>query len=169
MVLEGPCTRDTPCGGRDRGATGASGRGVAATPLLHTQNCGMSRDRSVATPWSATGAGSSVCPTKFKTQIWLPSENLQTMDFANLRWGGWGVWGSEFGCYISRRCDSSTALAFGAFPLALQKLVLRVPYFQEGKISHKIKFSGTMFLGHQGPRHRDIPDKSFIFMQVAFF
>ena len=47
MVLEGPCTRDTPCGGRERGATGAFGRGVAATPLLHTQNCGMSRDRGV--------------------------------------------------------------------------------------------------------------------------
>ena len=29
MVLEGPCTRDTPCGGRERGATGAFGRGVA--------------------------------------------------------------------------------------------------------------------------------------------
>ena len=58
MVLEGPCTRDTPCVcGRERGATGAFGRGVAATPLLHTQNCGMSRDRGVATPWSATGGG----------------------------------------------------------------------------------------------------------------
>ena len=68
MVLEGPCARDTPCGGRERGATGAFGRGVAATPLLHTQNCGMSRDRGVATPWSATGGGGcSVCPTKFLT------------------------------------------------------------------------------------------------------
>ena len=55
MVLEGPCTRDTPCGGRERGATGAFGRGVVATPLPNTQNCGMSRDRGVATPWSATG------------------------------------------------------------------------------------------------------------------
>ena len=33
------------------------GGGVAATPLLHTQNFGMSRDRGVATPWSATGGG----------------------------------------------------------------------------------------------------------------
>ena len=33
----------------ERGATGAWGGGVvAATPLLHTQNCGMSRDRGVA-------------------------------------------------------------------------------------------------------------------------
>ena len=47
-----------------RGATGAFGRSVAATPLLRTQNCGMSRDRGVATPWSATGGGCSVCPTK---------------------------------------------------------------------------------------------------------
>ena len=62
MVLEGPCTRG---GGREGGATGAFERGVAATPLLHTQNCGMSRDRGLATPWSATGGGCSVCPTKF--------------------------------------------------------------------------------------------------------
>ena len=41
----------------ERGATGALRGGVAATPLLHTQNCGMSRDRGVATPWSATGGG----------------------------------------------------------------------------------------------------------------
>ena len=44
-----------PPGGRERGATGAFGEGVAATPLLHTQNCGMIRDRGVATPWSVTG------------------------------------------------------------------------------------------------------------------
>ena len=38
MVLEGPCTRDTPRSGRQRGATGAfgGGGGVAATLLLHT-------------------------------------------------------------------------------------------------------------------------------------
>ena len=47
----------TPPAVAERGATGAFGRGVAATPLLHTQNCGMSRDRGVATPWSATGGG----------------------------------------------------------------------------------------------------------------
>ena len=64
MVLAGPCTRDTPCSGRERGATGAFGRGVAATPLLHTQNCRMSRDRGIATPWSATEGGCSVYPTK---------------------------------------------------------------------------------------------------------
>ena len=64
MVLEGPCTRDTPCGGRERGATGAFGRGVAATPLLHTQNCGMSRDRGVATPWSATEGGVASAPLR---------------------------------------------------------------------------------------------------------
>ena len=69
MVLEGPCTRDTPCGGRERGATGVFGRGVAATPLLHTQNCGMSCGRGVATTWSATGGGGgcSVCPTNLVT------------------------------------------------------------------------------------------------------
>ena len=67
MVLEGPCTRDTPCGGRERGATGAFGRGVAATPLLHTQNCGMSRDRGVATPWSATGGGVASAPLSTET------------------------------------------------------------------------------------------------------
>ena len=31
----------------------------------------------------------------------------------------------------------------------------------------KIKFLGRIFLGHQGSRRRDIPDKNF--MQVAFF
>ena len=79
MVLQGPCTRDTPSGGRERGATGAFGRGVAATPLLHTQNCRMSRDRGVATPWSATGgvvtsaplslAGSTGFKGKFEPMI----------------------------------------------------------------------------------------------------
>ena len=38
---------------------------------------------------------------------------------------------------------------------------------QEGKNSLNIKFLGGMFLGHQGPRRRDIPDENF--MQVAFF
>ena len=69
MVLEGPCTRDTPCGGRERGATGAFGRGVAATPLLHTQNCGMSRDRGVATPWSATGGGVASAPLRAENPV----------------------------------------------------------------------------------------------------
>ena len=52
-------------GDRERGVRQARlGGGVAAGPLLHTQNCGMSRDRGVGTPWSATGGGCSVCPTK---------------------------------------------------------------------------------------------------------
>ena len=38
---------------------------VAATRLLHTQNCGMSRDRGVATPWSATGGGVASAPLRF--------------------------------------------------------------------------------------------------------
>ena len=39
--------------------------------------------------------------------------------------------------------------------------------FQEWRSSINIKFLGGILLGHQGPRHRDIPDKKF--MQVAFF
>ena len=35
------------------------------------------------------------------------------------------------------------------------------------KNSLNIKFLGGIFLGHPGPRCRDIPDKNF--MQVAFF
>ena len=35
------------------------------------------------------------------------------------------------------------------------------------KTSLNIKFLGGIFLGHPGPRRRDIPDKNF--MQVAFF
>ena len=46
----------------ERGATWGLWGGVAATPLLHTQNCGMSRDRGVATPWSATGRGVASAP-----------------------------------------------------------------------------------------------------------
>ena len=40
--------------------------GVAATPLLHIGNSRMSRDRGVATPWSATEGGCSVCATWVK-------------------------------------------------------------------------------------------------------
>ena len=38
---------------------------------------------------------------------------------------------------------------------------------KKGKNSLKIEFLGRIFLGHQGPRRRDVPDKNF--MQVAFF
>ena len=38
---------------------------------------------------------------------------------------------------------------------------------KERKSSLNIEFLGGMFLGHEGPRSRDIPDKNF--MQVAFF
>ena len=38
---------------------------------------------------------------------------------------------------------------------------------EERKSSLKIKFLGGIFLKHQGPRRRDIPDKHFL--QVAFF
>ena len=34
-------------------------------------------------------------------------------------------------------------------------------------VALKIKFVGGIFLGHQGPRRRELPDKNF--MQVAFF
>ena len=38
MVLEGPCTRDTPRGGRERGATGASGGGCSCdTPATRSE------------------------------------------------------------------------------------------------------------------------------------
>ena len=39
------------------------GRGVAATPLPHTGNCRKTRGRGVATHWSTTGRGCSVCAT----------------------------------------------------------------------------------------------------------
>ena len=39
--------------------------------------------------------------------------------------------------------------------------------FQVRKNSPNIKFLGGIFLGHPGPRRRDIPEKNF--MQVAFF
>ena len=37
MVLEGPCTRDTPCGGRERGATGSLGGCSCDTPATHSE------------------------------------------------------------------------------------------------------------------------------------
>ena len=40
-------------------------------------------------------------------------------------------------------------------------------YDQVQKNSLNIKFLGGIFLGHPGPRRRDISDKSF--MQVVFF
>ena len=40
-------------------------------------------------------------------------------------------------------------------------------FSQVRKNSLNIKFLGRIFLGHPGPRRRDIPDKNF--MQVAFF
>ena len=42
-----------------------------------------------------------------------------------------------------------------------------LPIVRSEKSSLNIKFLGGMFLGHPGPRRRDIPDKNF--MQVAFF
>ena len=36
--------------------------------------------------------------------------------------------------------------------------------FQEGKNSLKIKLLGRIFLGYQGPRRRDIPDASGLFL-----
>ena len=42
-----------------------------------------------------------------------------------------------------------------------------VSFFRSEKNSPNIKFLGGIFLGHLGPRRRDIPDKNF--MQVAFF
>ena len=53
----GPMHPRHPPAVAERGATGAfGGGGVAATPLLHTQNCG------IATPWSATGGGVASAP-----------------------------------------------------------------------------------------------------------
>ena len=40
-------------------------------------------------------------------------------------------------------------------------------YLRSEKNSLNIQFLGGIFLGHPGPRRRDIPDKNF--MQVAFF
>ena len=42
----------------------------------------------------------------------------------------------------------------------------KTTFYQEGESSLNIKFLGGIFLGHPGPRRRDIPDKNF--MQVAF-
>ena len=38
---------------------------------------------------------------------------------------------------------------------------------QEAKNSLKIKFLGRMFLGHQGPRRRNIPDKTLLWSPLS--
>ena len=50
---------------------------------------------------------------------------------------------------------------------ASAEMVLKSYVCQVRKNSLNIKFLGGIFLGHPGPRRRDIPDKNF--MQVAFF
>ena len=49
----------------------------------------------------------------------------------------------------------------------LRASVCSSSFLQVRKNSLNIKFLGGIFLGHPGPRRRDIPDKNF--MQVAFF
>ena len=44
---------------------------------------------------------------------------------------------------------------------------VKIRLIRSEKNSLNIKFLGRIFLGHPGPRRRDIPDKNF--MQVAFF
>ena len=71
MVLEGPCTRDTHCGGRERGATGAFGEGCSCdTPATHSelrkeprQGCSYTVERDKG--------GCSVCPTKVGLPEWV--------------------------------------------------------------------------------------------------
>ena len=62
-------------------------------------------------------------------------------------------------------------LVVGCGLYVLRSLVLLVAHphaTQEGKKKKlKIKLLGRIFLGHQGPRRRDIADKTF--MEVAFF
>ena len=53
-----PRAKTSATGGSGMGCDRAlGGRGVAATPLQHTRNCGKSCDGGVATPWRATGGG----------------------------------------------------------------------------------------------------------------
>ena len=59
-------------------------------------------------------------------------------------------------------------------PIVFQKLCCASRFWKVGrgavsgpKNSLNMKFLGGIFLGHPGPRRRDIPDKNF--MQVAFF
>ena len=49
----------------------------------------------------------------------------------------------------------------------LSVVFFNCPMLRSEKNSLNIKFLGGIFLGHPGPRRRDIPDKNF--MQVAFF
>ena len=58
--------------------------------------------------------------------------------------------------------------SIAAGPLSVRKSWKPGHLFRsEEKKGLKIKFLGGIFLGHPGPRHRDIPDTNF--MQVAFF
>ena len=63
-------------------------------------------------------------------------------------------------------CDFCSGMVASPLAAAVVTAILRDPN-QERKSSLNIKFLGGIFLGHPGPRRRDIPDKNF--MQVAFF
>ena len=47
------------------------------TPPKHTQNCGMSRDSGVATPWSATGGGVASAPLRVFPELFRISSVLE--------------------------------------------------------------------------------------------
>ena len=79
--------------------------------------------------------------------------NITTSDRTFSPDNGWQTW---WATRVSRKPPSP--LSF--FSLDFSKTQVR-------KNSPNIKFLGGIFLGHPGPRRRDVPDKNF--MQAAFF
>ena len=66
---------------------------------------------------------------------------------------------------VSRRCLERPLVEYA--PLGVHPSHGGISRNQDRKSSLNRKLLGGIFLGHQGPRRRDIPDKNF--MQVAFF
>ena len=88
------------------------------------------------------------------------SDGVATRAVAGCRGAGLGLWrlGGPLSFFaLSFRCGSGLPTATLATCRSCQVR----------KNSLNIKFLGGIFLGHPGPRRRDIPDKNF--MQVAFF
>ena len=79
-------------------------------------------------------------------------------------WGGYKIWPPSHKGTSRRPSRRRKILPETLGPVAPHCVL---PLNQVRKNSLNIKFLGGIFLGHPGPRRRDVPDKNF--MQVAFF
>ena len=107
------------------------------------------------------GPKSWVCPSKLRKAKLFGGISR---DFAGYPGGPKNVEKKKF--VLNFRPLKTAKTVMKATPLKLNH-PFPTSLYQEGKNSLKIKFLDRIFLGHQGPRRRDIPDKNS--MQVALF